>query len=184
MSAPECVGPPVLIMRTPGDEESGGLGASLMIGRAPVIVSGKIASVWAWLDRHRFIVPLVGFLVASTALWTTLGLTGSVTPLKWPGLGLLALLFAVLVVPLLLGFPLRALLYCVSYGCDVGTRGAYLTVTAESTPPGEWRVHTIVPKEKDDGPGLAGSHSEPHGNEEAIDAIARWIKAQLADSPG
>jgi len=142
-----------------------------------VLLTAKVASVWEWMNRHRLVyllfAVLLGFTV-SAAMFASMALSGSLEALKWPAIVLAALFALVLVVPLLLGFPSRSLLYWFSYGSDVATRGVFLDVSAESTPPGAWLVHTIFPRRFESGlPGLA--HSEPYDNEEAIDIVARWV---------
>ncbi|KRT69815.1 MAG: hypothetical protein XU15_C0008G0039 [candidate division NC10 bacterium CSP1-5] len=177
ITVPKSLPVPTLLIRCPGDEASGVLGASLVVERVMVLLTAKVASVWEWMNRHRLVYLLFAVLLGltvSAAMFASMALSGSLEALKWPAIVLAALFALVLVVPLLLGFPSRSLLYWFSYGSDVATRGVFLDVSAESTPPGAWLVHTIFPRRFESGlPGLA--HSEPYDNEEAIDIVARWV---------
>lgn len=177
ISPPATLPMPALLMRSPGDEASGALGATLILERLAVVASGRVSGIWAWLNRHpgkalllvvaiSFAVPMA--VLACVALW------GSSEPLKWPGTVVATLLGIVLVCPLLFALPLRSLLHGLSYGFDVATRGVFLDVTAEATPPGRWAVHTILPRRSETLPGLM--HSELYDSDDAIDAIAEWVR--------
>lgn len=169
ITVPESLSVPTLLIRCAGDEASGVLGASLIVERVIVFLSGKVASVWEWLNRNRFVSFFLIVLVSITVSVSAV-LSGTPAVLKWPAI----VLATVLVVPLLLGFPSRSLLYWRSYGSDVATRGAFLDVSAEATPPGTWQVHTIFPRRSQSGlPDLA--HSEPYNNEKAINIVAQWM---------
>jgi hypothetical protein len=176
---------PTLLIRCPGDEASGALGASLIVERIMVFLTAKVASVWTWMNRHWLLYIFFAFLLAlavSAALFVSMALSGSLELLKWPAIVLGALFAMVLVVPLLLGWPLRSLVYWISYGFDVATMGVFLDVSAESTPPGAWLVHTIFPQRLESGlPRFA--HSEPYHNEEAIDIVARWLGKLVEGTP-
>jgi len=185
ISAPASLPVPALLIRCPGDEASGVLGASLCAERILVLAAAKVASAWAWMNRHRLVYLLAAVtlgIVVGAAMLASYALSGSLEPLKWPVIVLAVLFATVLVVPLLVGWPLRALLYWSSYGFDVATRGAFLDVSAETTPPGRWSVHTIFPRPAESGgPGLA--HREPYENDEAIDTIAEWVSGGIGGAP-
>jgi len=118
---------------------------------------------------------LLALFLGSAATLASIALTGSAQPLKWPAIVLVSALLLSLVT-LMAAWPLRSLIYWWSYGFDIATRGMFLRVTAEATPPGIWTLHTIHPA-----PGSSGLvHSEPYGNEQAIDAIAQWVRELLA----
>jgi hypothetical protein len=182
ISVPTRLRVPTLLIRCPGDEASGALGASLVAERVMLSLIARVTSVWAWFDQHWLIYVLMAVLLgvaAGLAMFASMTLSGSVQPLKWPAIALAGLFALVMVVPLLLGWPLRSLLYGLSYGFDMATKGIFLDVSAESTPPGEWLLHTIFPRQPESGlPGLA--HSEPYDNDEAIDTIARWMSDLIA----
>jgi hypothetical protein len=177
ISVPSSLPVPTLLIRCPGDEASGILGASLIAERVMLLLTAKVSSVWEWFDRHWLMYLLFSGLFAiavGAAVLASVTLTGSPQALKWPAIAIASLFTLVLVVPLLFGWPLRSLIYGLSYGFDMATKGVFLDVSAESTPPGAWLLHTIFPKPPKSGlPGMA--HSEPYDNDEAIDAVARWI---------
>jgi hypothetical protein len=178
ISVPSSLPVPTLLIRCPGDEASGILGASLVAERVMLLLTAKVGAVWARFDRHWLMYLLFAGLsgiAVGAALLASMALSGSIQPLKWPAIALAGLFATVLVVPLLLGWPLRSLLYGLSYGFDMATKGVFLDVSAESTPPGDWLLHTIFPRRPKSGlPGMA--HSEAYDNDEAIDTVARWVR--------
>lgn len=118
---------------------------------------------------------LLALFLGSAATLASIALTGSAQPLKWPAIVLLSALLLSLVT-LMAAWPLRGLIYWWSYGFDIATRGMFLRVTAEATPPGTWTLHTIHPATSSSG--LV--HSDLYRNEDAINAIAKWVGDLLA----
>ncbi len=183
MSVPESLLPvQTLLIRCPGDEASGILGASLIVDRITILVSEAGDSVGQWVNRHLWTslsLLLLALFLGSAATLASIALTGSAQPLKWPAIVLVSALLLSLVT-LMAAWPLRSLIYWWSYGFDIATRGMFLRVTAEATPPGRWTLHTIHPAHPaPDSSRLV--HSELYGNEEAINAIAKWVGDLLAD---
>ncbi|MDH3700978.1 MAG: hypothetical protein OEU46_06670 [Alphaproteobacteria bacterium] len=180
ISAPESLPVPSLLIRCPGDEASGIFGVSLVLERARVVATTKVASLWGWFKQHWIVYILFAALAGvgvAAAMFASMALTGSLDALKLPVIFLSVLFFILLVLPLLAGFPVRILLYGFSFGFDVATRGIFLAVTAETAPPGVWQVQTIHTQSSEFGaPTLTQAHSEPYNNEEAIETIALWVK--------
>ena len=187
----------VLIVRSPGDEASGLLQLASFLQWLLLRPASRLLDLsnrfWSFFHKTRIGLTLyLGFfalaiaIVAVDANWPALGLTDVATTTQLA----MAVVFglATLLPMLLAGLiaPLRFFLL-LPYGLDLPFRAFNLRVTAETSPPGAWTVHTVSPGNSmvslDDtviprkGGGFLESmmHSEAYDHPEAIDRLCDWI---------
>lgn len=196
----------ILIIRSPGDEASGGLDFLQLIPRITVGVWVSTMSLYERLEaaarravQHRMkmvaaavAVGLVyfGFIAAVTFIGRTN------TPLAYAGIIVLmgALLEAVF---LALGWAERAAfpflllasaliwpttivlsVLLLGFGWEVALANVLLDVTAETTPTGSWKVHLLDPPTSAElGQGVFPlMHSVVYENPQALELLCHWIE--------
>jgi len=167
-----CYGP-VLIIRSPGDEASSGLGFVAILARALFLLEHKAAWPLRWLERH----PVLIWLGAS-ALMIAVAVASALLPdfgawldRHWK------LLLLVLLGPLLIGLPLRIIVYGLAYGPDLLGLPMFLSISAETTPLGQWTTQLVEPPDSQE---RRSAHSEIYDLERVHDILVAWAEEATA----
>jgi hypothetical protein len=159
---------PLLIVRCPGDEAGGVLGFVTILARIVYYVEHKAAWPIRMIDQH----PIKLFLVSMgvVAGLTLQPLLSPGAPEFWDWKTLFLLVLGVLVV----GLPLRLLIYGLAYGWDL--MGLLLTysLSAETTPVGPGTTWLVEPPNTET---LRSAHNEIYELPKVYDIIAESFLA-------
>lgn len=160
---------PALIVRCPGDEASSGLGLVAFLARVVFLLEQWAAWPVRWMKRN-----FVGYVLGGTAILLAIVLPiafSSTLQAWWSEHWHTALL--VIFGPLLLGVPIRVLLYGLAYGIDLLGLPLVASISAETTPMGHWTTMLVSPPDSEE---RRSAHSGIYDLERVHDDIGNWVK--------